>query len=170
MRLNTINDNYVMISLTELTQEALNSAKERKIRENILDIIWKVYRYKLQGYPADVIGVKKTEKLLEVILNEYVSSRKLCNALMYAISHGTDETITSLLIDMIKKRENVRLKDLKSNSLEDFIIKNSDYNYIDDVNVSKSQDKDFLLYEDDDLIRINLEESYVPELKNPDVK
>lgn len=172
MRLNTIDDNYIMIPIVELTQVAYNSTEPREIKFAAMDMYRIAQKYSSVDYKVEVIGVRKTPELLDMILNEHVSLKKLSNALMYTVFHETDETIVEDLKELMKTRKKIRLKDLRiSKQLEDFIIKNGDYDYIEDINPYTRQDEDFFLYEDNDMVRITLnKERYIPKLENTDVK
>lgn len=173
MRLNTIDNDYIMIPVTELTTVAYNSTKPRDVKYKAVDMIQCAHNYSDWECTIDVIGIKKNQKLLDRILDEYVSLEKFGNALMYTVFHDADETIIASLQKLLSERAHIKLKDLESISpeLADFIIKNGDYNYISDTNLNNQQDKDFILYDEDEVIRIRLNErGYNPKLQNPDVK
>lgn len=173
MRLNTINEKYIMINSEEIYKLIFELKKrttdfETNIEE-VLNYIIKLYNlikdyYFKNNYVPSEIAVSldyEMSKLLLENIDYKISIVDIHNSFMYAIMIE-DEEKTKLLKELLRHHEPVTYDDVTKEygkELSSYIRKNKDYNYINNVNRVNRKDSSILLFDGEKLQIIDLLDS-----------
>lgn len=162
MRINTVNEKYIMIKSEEVSNVALNS---NKISVEKADFSIKAYKalktyyFKHNDIPSEIAVSTDSEisKLLLEDIDDKISIIDIHNSFMYAVMTDDVDKINSLGI-LLRCHHKVKYDDV-TKELSSYIRENKDYDYIDNVNRVNRKDSSILLFDGEKLQIINLLDS-----------
>lgn len=173
MRLNTVNEKYIMLKSEEISKLIFELKKrttdfETNIEE-VLNYILKLYSlikdyYFKNNYVPSEIAVSPDSEISNLLLeniNYKISVKDIHNSFMHAIMIE-DEENAKLLKELLRCHEAVTYEDITriyGKELASYIRKNKDYDYIDNVNRVNIKDSNVILYDGEKLINLDLVDS-----------
>ncbi len=166
MRINTVNEKYIMIKAEEISNFALG--QENLLEEKVNFSInayngLKDYYFKTNKVPSEIAVSINSEisKILLENIDKIISIKDIHNSFMYAVMTDDIEKI-NILQELLKQHEEKSIDDLKRIYGEDLILyirKNKDYDYIENINIINEKDSNILLFDGEKLSSINLQDN-----------
>lgn len=173
MRLNTVNEKYIMLKSEEISKLIFELKKrttnfETNIEE-VLNYILKLYSlikdyYFKNNYVPSEIAVSPDSEIFKLLLENIdykISIVDIHNSFMYAVMMNDIKNINTLQ-ELLRQREIVTYDDVTKEygkELASYIRKNKDYDYIDNVNRVNRKDSSVILYDGEKLINLDLVDS-----------
>lgn len=166
MRINTVNEKYLMIKSEEISNFVLEKKDESEEKFNVIMKIYNVlkdYYFENHSVPREIaisMDFEMSKLLLENIDNR-ISITDIHNSFMYAVMTNNIKNF-NILKELLNQHETVTYDYITNEygkELSYYIIENKDYDYIDNVNRVNRKDSSILLFDGEKLEFINLVDS-----------